>query len=433
MAQLTALAGRLQDLLGPEAEAVAVRHGLIQRHRKFSGSSLLATFVLGCWRSPEARPADLAVTAASLGVDVSAQAIAKRRTPALRDALRDLLHAALGQAVAGPPRTTELLSRFPAVFVGDSSTITLTAALAPRFPGTGGDAGPAALKLQVQWEMQSGGLQMAIERGKQSDSTSPLVAWRPPAGSLMLRDLGYFRLARFHRWSRRGIRWISRALHNLTVSVDGHSDKLIRWVAKQKANRIDREVTLGSEGKTLTCRLVAFRLPPAQAAKKRRAQHRTAQKKGRVPSDDRLAACDWVILITNLPADEFDAEAVQTLYRLRWQIELLFKLWKSHGKIDDHRSDDPVLQLLVLYARLLAVLLQHWVMITLGWSVPSLSLVKAATAVRETLLTLLTVWSSRTAFVDSLNRLAAVVRRCRVDRRRQKPSTFQTLEKKAKT
>ncbi len=36
-------------------------------------------------------------------------------------------------------------------------------------------------------------------------------------------------------------------------------------------------------------------------------------------------------LITNLDADTFNAEHISDAYRLRWQVELLFKEWKSYS------------------------------------------------------------------------------------------------------
>ena len=39
--------------------------------------------------------------------------------------------------------------------------------------------------------------------------------------------------------------------------------------------------------------------------------------------------CLWM---TNLPRAAWSAEQVMSLYRCRWQVELLFKEWKSHNR-----------------------------------------------------------------------------------------------------
>lgn len=52
------------------------------------------------------------------------------------------------------------------------------------------------------------------------------------------------------------------------------------------------------------------------------------------------------------------AEQVLTIYRVRWQIELLFKLYKSHIKLDELKGK-PYRVLCELYAKLCAILIFH--------------------------------------------------------------------------
>ncbi len=47
------------------------------------------------------------------------------------------------------------------------------------------------------------------------------------------------------------------------------------------------------------------------------------------------------------------------LVRCRWQIELLWKLWKAHGKLDTWRSYKPKRILTEIYAKLLGLLITH--------------------------------------------------------------------------
>ncbi|WP_143744644.1 transposase, partial [Mesorhizobium prunaredense] len=42
-----------------------------------------------------------------------------------------------------------------------------------------------------------------------------------------------------------------------------------------------------------------------------------------------MIAAGFVILVTSLDQDEFDADTVLKLYRMRWRIELAFKRLKS--------------------------------------------------------------------------------------------------------
>ena len=64
-----------------------------------------------------------------------------------------------------------------------------------------------------------------------------------------------------------------------------------------------------------------------------------------------------MLLVTNLPTDQFDIPTVLTFYRLRWQIELLIKRLKSLLVLDNLRSKDTRLAQTYLLGKMLAALL----------------------------------------------------------------------------
>jgi hypothetical protein len=432
MAIVASVAATLQELLGPVAEQLAEQHRLIRRQRQFTATTLLQTFVLGYLHKPTASVADLAATAEALGVRVTPQAIDQRFQPALRHTLHDLWHHAVTQVVAATPRAVELLQRFSHVLVGDSTTITLHEAFAEQYPGCGGShgAGRSALKIQVQWDLLSGQLtQATLEPGRQPDSASPGVGV-PPAGALALYDLGYFSLDRFATWDNAGVRWISKCVSKVNLTVDGRTQDLSEYLAGQSVDRIDRQVRVG--GQTVSCRLIAIRVPEAVAHQRRRKAHAKAAKEGRRPSARHLALCAWTTYLTNCPAEQLADHEVEVLYRLRWQIELLFKLWKSNNHLADHRGTNPQRQMIEFFARLVAVVVQHWLVLTGGWSDPRLSLVKATRLIRERMPLLIEATGDHTRLTQVLRRLVeAVANRCRVECRRKRPSSPQILKNPA--
>lgn len=104
-------------------------------------------------------------------------------------------------------------------------------------------------------------------------------------------------------------------------------------------------------------RLVACRLPLEAAERARAKVRKNAQKKGRTPDERTLFACGFVLLLTNLPAEHWETTSIFELYRLRWQIELVFKRCKSLFHFDELRAFDPALVQTYLLGKLLASLL----------------------------------------------------------------------------
>ena len=90
---------------------------------------------------------------------------------------------------------------------------------------------------------------------------------------------------------------------------------------------------------------------------------------------------EWTFYLTNILALTF-AQA-HILARTRWQIELLFKLWKSHGKVLVSRSADPIRQQCEGYAKLLGILIAHWVLLVAGWQPHRLSALDALRILRS--------------------------------------------------
>ncbi len=107
---------------------------------------------------------------------------------------------------------------------------------------------------------------------------------------------------------------------------------------------------------------------------------------------------------------------------------MLFTLWKSHGEIDASRSAKPWRVLCEVFAKLLAMVIQHWVLLTGCWSFPHRSLVKAAQTVRQHALHLATTLADPAALAAALRIIhRALAAGCRLNRRKTKPNTYQLL------
>ena len=65
----------------------------------------------------------------------------------------------------------------------------------------------------------------------------------------------------------------------------------------------------------------------------------------------------WTIFVTNVPASMLSLEHVALLYAVRWQVELIFKLWKSHMKLHLISGIRKERILVELYAKLIGLVL----------------------------------------------------------------------------
>lgn len=423
----------METILGSMVEELAEKRHVIKRQRKFRGQSLLRMIVLTLLKKPEATFEDMALTAAQLGVHVSATAVEKRFTQPLADFLRDVLSLALQQMVAAEPVTVALLERFTAVFLGDSSSLALPDELQPEFPGCGGTEGSglAALKIQVRWNLKTGELPLVlIEVGKASDAKSPIAHQDAQAGSLEIFDLGYFSLDRFRRLDAGQAAYISRLQHGTTV-LDEHGQmlKLREFLSAQAVgNVVDVRVLLGINDR-LPSRLIAVRVPEEVANRRRQKAREKAAKHGRALSAEYGELLGWSLFVTNLPPEQLTWKEAVVLYRARWQIELLFKLWKSHNHLARHRSGaTPVEAMAVLWAKLLGVLLQHWLLLSASWPDDRRSLRKAARALRDWITALIGVLDDHDQLLLTVAKLQThLARVARVQSRKKHPSHFQLL------
>lgn len=426
----------LQESLSEDLDQLARDCDLVQRQRVFTGRTLLLMIVATLLRKPDAAWADFHLTAAQLGLDLSQTAVEKRFAAGqpLVDFLRSALERALHKAVAAQPSSAALFQRFTAVLIGDASTVALPDALADLFKGCGGSEGAsrAALKLQVLWDLKTGELaQLHVEPGKASDTKSPIAkADAIEAGSLLVFDLGYFDLGRLASVDARKAKFVSRLLFGTEVFHRGGEPlDLLTLLRQQPAGLLDQAILLGAAAR-LCCRLLAIRAPQEAANRRRQQAREKAAKRGRQPTAEYLELLGWSLFVTNCTGEELPWKGVVVLYRARWQIELLFKLWKSHNQLAKHREGAGALEVLaVFYAKLLGVVLQHWILVATAWQLAGRSLAKAARALAEVVKQILLALGDDAALQTALLRLRDVIEKLGGTTDRKKaPSHAQLIE-----
>jgi hypothetical protein len=434
MTSIPQVAQALQTVLTTEADQAARQTCFVQRESKLGGAKFAQTLTFGWLANPEATLEELAQTAATLGVSITPQGLDERFTPQAAQCLERVLHKAVEQVITTTPVAIAVLQRFSAVYIQDSTQVQLPAVLAEVWRGSGGGTKAtdqtAALKLQVRLDLNRGELSGPfLQEGRGSDRSGPTQRAELPAGALRLADLGYFDLEVLRAMGEQQAYWLSRVQAGTQVFDEkGQALELVRWLAAQEGPLIDCPVQLGAQLR-LPCRLVAVRVPQEVANRRRQRLQAEARRRGQAVSRQRQSLADWTLFCTSVPPELLTGHEVLVVARVRWQIELLFKLWKSQGQLAHSRSAKPWRVLCEVYAKLLAVIVQHWLIVTGLWAYPDRSGHKAAQTIRKHALHLA---SAFVRGIKALSEALTVVQRtlacgCRLNKRKKAPCTFQLL------
>ena len=117
------------------------------------------------------------------------------------------------------------------------------------------------------------------------------------------------------------------------------------------------------------------------------------------------------------------------LYRARWQIERLFKLWKSYNHLADRETAAPAAQQLAkVYVRLIAVIIQHGILLMAVWLDGRRSLWRAAASLPHWIGQWIALIDDPPKLRRALDRSRqSLAKASRISSRRKHPSCFQLL------
>lgn len=107
--------------------------------------------------------------------------------------------------------------------------------------------------------------------------------------------------------------------------------------------------------------LHALKLPEKEASRARKQRRRKGSRRQKKVSGETLALCGYLVVVTSLPPERLTACQALALYRCRWQIELLFKRWKSLLDLDKLRckGTSKLARTWVAGKLLLALFIEH--------------------------------------------------------------------------
>ena len=383
--------------------------------------------MFGFLDDPEANLDDLAGYCADLGVEISPQGFDQRINAMTVEFFKAMLSQAMAQFKNTLPLPLPILQQFSAVNLVDSTSLSLPASMVEEYPGCGGNGPQASLKVQLNFEFLYGNLEQIVLRpGNEPDQKfDDHLDWVQP-GSLNLRDLGYFTLDHLHTIAQtKHAYYVSRFLLGTGLFTPERKPlNLSQLLKKHPRQPFEMEVLLGVDHK-LPTRLIAIPLSQEVADRRRQRAKENARRKGRTPSPEYLALLDWLIFVTNVPPAMLSIEQVALLYRVRWQIELVFKLWKSYGGLQGSQALRRERVLYELYAKMIGLVLTQFLLAP--WRMPAgtaanleVSMFKVRDILQDfakDLMRALPVW---TDLLDVLTRLSRRIERLGFKQKRTK-------------
>jgi Transposase DDE domain len=248
------------------------------------------------------------------------------------------------------------LQHFSKILLHDSSCCTLHELLEPDFKGSAGLASKSLVKIDAIYDIKSNKLEETIitDVKKPDQMLSKEILKHINKDVLVIQDLGYFEIDTFEEISDLGGHYLSRLLSGSLVYLtqeDKEPIELGKHLQILLKNGLPLDIEVYVTKKKMKTRLVAYQVPEEIFNQRRREYNK--KYPGKTASAELIARQRFTILITNVPKEIWSWEVVGTVYKIRWQIELLFKVWKSQLSIDHLKGTKPERIYCLIYARLL--------------------------------------------------------------------------------
>lgn len=345
-------------IFGKKLEKFGRETGFIKRKSKLKARDFLILMSFGqlAMRFPS-----LAGMVDALKLKISREALHQRFNQGAVNFLQSCLAFLLKQKIKGF-LDLSIFKPFNRVILWDSSNWDIKPGLQSSFQGFGGSGSKANFKLQLAYELKQGLFyDFDLQPGIFSDvKYSHELPDKLDKNDLLIADMGYFTNNLLKDLSNQGSFYLFRLVTNrTTLDADSHEEIDLRKVLKKvKANYHEQSIALNLSKSVLNCRLVCLRVPKEIANQRRRKYKELARRKrNHEPLQKKLDLCGWTLLITNIPKEKMPTEKVYLTYRLRWQIELVIKQFKSILQIHKGSNANKHRFLCEIYGKLIAAVL----------------------------------------------------------------------------
>lgn len=273
------------------------------------------------------------------GIDVSKEALHKKFTPEAVNFLKGLG----GELLSGQLKQltdSGLPLHFPRIKIKDSTKFSLPDSYGSDYKGYGNFSKKNGL-ISIQYEydlVSSDWLSIEITKGLRNDQQdSKETAGALTKGDLHIRDLGYITPTYLSAVVDKKAFFLNRLPPNAGVFTKAM--KPLDWKKTDASFRKNSLVSMEMdvmiyEKEKISCRLILERVSNAEYERRLEKARISAKSRGVNISDLYKIKIRYNTFITNVCCTILPVAVVRKTYYLRWQIELVFKTWKSFFHID---------------------------------------------------------------------------------------------------
>jgi len=234
----------------------------------------------------------------------------------------------------------ECLRHFSSVKIKDSTRFQIPAHFKEAYPGCGGGASEAGVHTQFEYDVLSGKVvDLHVTDALHADNTDAIQTTEMiQEGSLILRDLGYFSSEILQKIEEKKAYYISRMKSNMKIyekKKGCYQEVCLKKIHNQmKRHAIPyKELNVFIGEKKIAVRLLVELMPEQEVNKRLAKAGKVAHKRGKNVTEQYKTMAALNIFVTNVPKEWLPSDQIRTLYRLRWQIEIRFKTWKSFCRL----------------------------------------------------------------------------------------------------
>ena len=326
--------------------------------------------------------------------EISKQAVDLRFTNEAVAFFKRLIESALQQFYSEDARYN-FLEHFKEVRLKDSTSFQLPVDMSTKYPGSGGASSTACIRIQFEYDIKTGKiLDLSLHSFIEQDLSNAVETIDDIIpDSLIIRDLGYTSVKAIRGIKEKEAYFVSRLINGadayklkgdvfVKINFNTVAKHLKRYNLKSLA--MDVYVTEKKE----PVRMIVEYMPEDLVQKRIAKAQKQAEKKGRQLSQEYKAKAQLNIFITNVGADVLSTEQVHQVYTIRWQVELIFKIWKSIGDIHQVKKMKVARFECCLYAKLLWIVVNWQIVWQLNMQIHSscgklLSFYKAYKSLKE--------------------------------------------------